>query len=602
MTASSDRIRMFHNGYHPLPLRGKRPFREGWQNGFTLNDDFISDWEKHFPDAGNTGVLTAFTPFLDIDITDEEAAEACTLLVYERWDDIPCRVGASPKRGHPFRTDTPFAKITAELIAPNGKPHRIEFLGDGQQFVAFGIHPDTKRPYIWNGGSPLDIAHDHLPSISGHEAQALVDALVALLVHDYNYKPKSGPAPKDGYDDSSNGGDNWHRYLSNLINHDNDAQLAYALLVSERNDGAVVNMMRALIELFAGRSDPTRLQRRLNEVPDLVRSARNKIGPTPAARPTPGPQPSPPSQELDSAADLKGMVFMPLKWIVPGYIPEGVTLLAGKPKVGKSWLMLATALAASMARAVLGENCDKRNVLYCALEDTRRRMRSRIDAIIGQNDVWPDNLRFAYELPNLDQGGIAALQQMIDKYGAKVVIIDTLARFRGQKLKNEEQYQCDYRTMTALNDLAKKNDVAVIVVHHVRKQTAEDVFDTISGTMGLSGAADTLVILTRAEEELRLVVRGRDVEPEDKIVDFDIDTGTWSVTGDYEGKDGASASNARTLILSTLATAKYSMKPNDIAEKTGLSKSTTRGSLRRMQKAGEIQRTQYGTYEKPRVS
>jgi hypothetical protein len=310
----------------------------------------------------------------------------------------------------------------------------------------------------------------------------------------------------------------------------------------------------------------------------------------------PGPQP--PVPDLDSAADLKGMVFMPLKWIVPGYIPEGVTLLAGKPKVGKSWLMLATALAASMARAVLGEACEKRNVLYCALEDTRRRMRSRIDAIIGQNDIWPDNLRFAYDLPTLDHGGIQTLQEMIDRYGAKVVIIDTLARFRGQRLKQEEQYQCDYRTMTALNDLAKKNDVAIIVVHHVRKQTAEDVFDTISGTMGLSGAADTLVILTRAEEELRLVVRGRDVEPEDKIVDFDLETGTWSVTGDYEGKSGASASNARTLILSTLATAKYSMKPGDIADQTGLSKSTTRGTLRRMQRAGEIRRTQYGTYEK----
>lgn len=292
------------------------------------------------------------------------------------------------------------------------------------------------------------------------------------------------------------------------------------------------------------------------------------------------------------------MTFMPLKWIVPGYIPEGVTLLAGKPKVGKSWLMLATALAASMARAVLGENCEKRNVLYCALEDTRRRMRSRIDAIIGQNDVWPDNLRFAYELPNLDHGGIAQLQEMIDKYQASVVIIDTLARFRGLKLKNEEQYQCDYRTMTALNDLSKKNNVAVIVVHHVRKEKAEDVFDTISGTMGLSGAADTLVILTRAEEELRLVVRGRDVEPEDKIVDFDLETGTWSVSGDYEGKDSASASNTRTLILSTLETAKYSMKPTDIAEKTGLSKSTTRGTLRRMARTGEVRRTQYGTYEK----
>jgi hypothetical protein len=96
---------------------------------------------------------------------------------------ISCRVSAPPpKRAIPFRTVDPFVKITANLIAANGSTgEKIEFMCDGQQIVAAGIHPDTGKPYAWPLGNPTDIAHEDLPDISTAEAQQLVADIVELL-------------------------------------------------------------------------------------------------------------------------------------------------------------------------------------------------------------------------------------------------------------------------------------------------------------------------------------------------------------------------------------------------------------------------------------
>lgn len=99
------------------------------------------------------------------------------LPLFERW---------SPKRAILFRTDTPFRKITAPLIAPNGiNDERIEFLADGQLVVVDGIHPDTRAPYRWFGGVPWDIARDQLPYLHPHEAQQLVEDIVKILIGEF---------------------------------------------------------------------------------------------------------------------------------------------------------------------------------------------------------------------------------------------------------------------------------------------------------------------------------------------------------------------------------------------------------------------------------
>ena len=120
-------------------------------------------------------ILTKFTPTLDIDILNEPAAIAIEDLVRERFEErgyILPRIGKAPKRAIPFRTVDPFAKITVNLIAADGSAgEKIEFMCDGQQIVAAGIHPDTGKPYAWPLGNPTDIAHDDLPDISEAEAQ-----------------------------------------------------------------------------------------------------------------------------------------------------------------------------------------------------------------------------------------------------------------------------------------------------------------------------------------------------------------------------------------------------------------------------------------------
>jgi len=301
---------------------------------------------------------------------------------------------------------------------------------------------------------------------------------------------------------------------------------------------------------------------------------------------------------LHSYADLEGLTFMPLQWIVPDYIPEGVTLLAGKPKIGKSWLALAITMACAEGSIVLDQRCARRDVIYFALEDTQRRMQSRTEKLLGRNSGWPKNAWSVYELPPLDKGGIERLHEYAKQVPSLgLIIIDTLVKIRGPKKKDEDQYAADHRTMSALLDFSHKTGIAVVVIHHVRKQTAEDIFDTISGTLGLNGGADTLVVLTKTkDDQLRLAVRGRDLEEQDKTVFFDVDMGSWGVTGDYAADDDVALSSKTVVISCLQAAGSAGMTPSDVSKKTGLPDTNVKQMLRRMAKSGKIRKTQYGTY------
>jgi hypothetical protein len=186
------RRRLRAAGYSPVPVEGKRPRGDGWQNKHDPSDEEIILWSKVFNHAVNTGILTRLVPVLDIDILQEEAAEAVEELVRDRFledGDILIRVGFPPKRAVPFRTDNPFKKTTINLISPNGSEgEKLELLCDGQQLAAFGIHPDTGKPYRWHGGEPGKIKRENLPYIHQEQAQQLVEDAVDLLVREYGYK------------------------------------------------------------------------------------------------------------------------------------------------------------------------------------------------------------------------------------------------------------------------------------------------------------------------------------------------------------------------------------------------------------------------------
>jgi hypothetical protein len=281
-------------GYCPIPLYGKEPpvygknnKRKGlsrWQELHEVTSEQIDMWERTWPDARNTGALTRLMPTLDLDILDEDAVRAIENHVREHYEEsgyVLVRIGLPPKRAIPFRTEEPFDKIIANLVAPNGKHEKIEFLGEGQQVVIAGIHPDTKQPYRWFGGEPGQIKLEELPYIREAEARQLVDDIVALLIRDFGYtrapeRPKAkrkGNGPETG---SAGGAADWQYLFDNIRNghalHDSLRDLGAKLIASGTSAGAAINQLRALME---SSSEPhnDRWRERYNDIPRLVESA-----------------------------------------------------------------------------------------------------------------------------------------------------------------------------------------------------------------------------------------------------------------------------------------------------------------------------------------
>ena len=185
------RIDLLRAGYSPLPADGKKPVLAAWPSKHDTNQGEIELWDKRYPDATNTGVLTKFTPAIDIDVTLLPAAEAIEKLAREGFEErgvILVRIGNPPKRAILLRTDEPFEKLSREFVAPDGSKHKIEVLCDGQQVIVDGIHPDTQQPYTWEGGAPWELPRADLPDVSKDEVLAFLDEASEILVRDHGFQ------------------------------------------------------------------------------------------------------------------------------------------------------------------------------------------------------------------------------------------------------------------------------------------------------------------------------------------------------------------------------------------------------------------------------
>jgi hypothetical protein len=188
------RLKLLAAGFDPVPARGKETFLPGWNRPHTAEE--IQKWEPEHSDWANSGIRTAPTPALDNDILIPEAADAVEDIIRNRYSEdgtILVRVGLFPKRAFLFKTDTPFPKMRVDYRAPNGSKHHIEFLGDGQQVIVDGVHPDTKKPYAWRGRyRPGEIPREDLPETDEAEARDLVATITAMLARDFGFTQEEG--------------------------------------------------------------------------------------------------------------------------------------------------------------------------------------------------------------------------------------------------------------------------------------------------------------------------------------------------------------------------------------------------------------------------
>jgi predicted ATP-dependent serine protease len=233
-----------------------------------------------------------------------------------------------------------------------------------------------------------------------------------------------------------------------------------------------------------------------------------------------------------TAAELQHKTFPPISYCVPDLIPDGLTIIAGKPKIGKSWLALDICIAITAGRFCLGERKPTQGaVLYAAMEDNPRRMQRRIDRLLSTfNAQWPGRLTLTNSWRRLDKGGVDDARDWIaHTTQPRLIVLDTLAGVK--PIKTREGYTEDYESLVALHRLANEKNVSIIVLHHTRKMEAEDPVDTVSGTLGLAGCADSVLILSRSSQGTTLYVRGRDIEEAEHAVTFDKVACRWTILG-----------------------------------------------------------------------
>lgn len=245
-----------------------------------------------------------------------------------------------------------------------------------------------------------------------------------------------------------------------------------------------------------------------------------------------------PTLETITAADLQQKDIPPIHFIVNNLLSVGLNILASPPKYGKSWMMLALCLAVASGGRFLGYTTNQCGCLYLALEGSQRRLKTRMDKLLA-GKAAPAGFHFATTADTIDNGLFDELADFLKVHpDIGLIVIDTLQRVRGAAHSKEGVYATDYREVGALKAFADSHNVALLLVHHLRKMKDDgDPFNMISGTNGVLGAADTALVLTkekRGDSNATLSVVGRDVESSDTVLRFNKDTCYWENMGDAD--------------------------------------------------------------------
>ena len=234
--------------------------------------------------------------------------------------------------------------------------------------------------------------------------------------------------------------------------------------------------------------------------------------------------------ETITAEDLQNRTYEPTHFLVDELIPEGLHILAGAPKIGKSFLVAQIAYHVSTGKALWDYEVHPGTVLYLALEDDFQRIQSRMFMMYGVNDT--DRLHFATAAGKIGNGLDEQLENFVREHpDTRLIIIDTMQKIR--EIGGEAySYASDYEIIGKLKQFADKHCICILTVHHTRKQPAGDSFEMISGTTGLLGCADGSLLMQKKKRtalEATIDVVGRDQQDQILYLKKDADTQIWNL-------------------------------------------------------------------------
>ena len=291
-----------------------------------------------------------------------------------------------------------------------------------------------------------------------------------------------------------------------------------------------------------------------------------------------------------TAADLMKKEFQEPQWAVPGILPEGLNILAGKPKKGKSLFGLGIGVGITLTGVVLGKiPVEQGAVIYLALEDTQRRLQERLKKMLPEYSEAPANLFLFTKWPRMEAGGLELLEaKILETPGIRLVIIDTLQKFRTPMKGNSNLYAEDYETVSKIKDVADRLSVCILLIHHLRKADATDIFDTLSGSLGLTGGVDGCLVMENVKGDTILHITGRDVEETELAIFLSSSTLEWHSLGI---RAEIKATNDQQRIYNALKKSTEPVTPKELAKLTGLKIDNIKKTLPKFLEDGCAQRT-----------
>ena len=291
--------------------------------------------------------------------------------------------------------------------------------------------------------------------------------------------------------------------------------------------------------------------------------------------------------QIKPVSELMTREFDPPKWIITGLIPEGLTFLVGKPKIGKSWFVLDTALHAAQGKKFIGYEVDRNRVLYYALEDSERRLNNRIGKLGGIKDA--ENFYYSCALEPLTAGGLDRIRENLDA-GFRLIIIDTYARIKAATKR--DAYAEETQALAGLQGLALAYQSAIILIHHARKNAdSTDLYDQVLGSTALTGTADSTIILQRDRKTHRIILSqtGRDIEDQEIAIDFITEENR--VGFEYVGKaDEVRVSEVERIIIEHLKSTEFHLTPGELSQALNIKASAAKTACYRLSGEQKIEK------------
>lgn len=242
-----------------------------------------------------------------------------------------------------------------------------------------------------------------------------------------------------------------------------------------------------------------------------------------------------------TAAELSTMDIAPIEWLVQKILPVGLSMIGAPSKYYKSYMALGLCVAICTGGRFLGFDCEKHGCLYLDLESTKRRPKNRLEQIL-KDDKQPGNL---YLITGEDDPGCigagfeAQIEYQIQTHpDIKLIVVDVFQMIRQAARRNQSGYDRDYDDFKVLKKIADSHSIGLMLIHHTRKmKDPTDVFNELSGSVGVMGALDCAWVITKDDRhsmEGTLHITGRDMEAQKLKIRFNKDSFQWEYVGTEE--------------------------------------------------------------------